>query len=396
MSPKCDRPRAMFENEYRPPPPPPPHPLWHKIASRVAIPVIVAIVLLPFALFHRGTEPVSGPPPELVLLPNPTPRPTPVLPLFGFPTPQTRLAETENDKVYMPTASGRVTSALYGATRTNSSGLPQFHEGVDIGPMKWTRQGRAEDPVFAVADGRVGYISRVGGNSSYGIYVVLLHEDTLGEFYSLYSHLASVVPDLKKGQRVQRGQTIGVMGNSSTLGIPLQRSHLHFEIGLKLNRHFPGWYNAQKLKPDHGEFHGFNLFGIDPLLLLTRIPADGLLPFSMQHTLESIPWAWRLSVYASGKPEFFVRHASLWKGEPFRKGVIVLEVSEGGVPLRGRNATAEEAAGVTAKSPRVLEVSESAIGRNGLRHVQRRNGVWSVGEAGKRWLEMLLYGAGRG
>jgi murein DD-endopeptidase MepM/ murein hydrolase activator NlpD len=388
----------MFENEYRPPPPPPPQAWLHKNAFKVIIPLVAALVLLPIAFFHRSSEkrieptvqPPEAPPSE------PTPLPGPSLLLYGYPTPQTLLNEIDNPKVYMPTGSGRVESALYGSTRTNSSGLAQFHEGVDIGPMRWNRAGRAEDAVFAVADGRVGYISRVAGNSSYGIYVVLLHEDPAGEIYTLYSHLASVVPELKKGQKVTRGQTLGIMGNTTTLGIPLQRSHLHFEIGLMLNRHFGPWFRAQNLKPDHAEYHGFNLFGMDPLLLLLQLTPESPQPFSVLKALQEMPPAWRLAFQANGKPDVFVRHPALWEGEAFRKGVIVVDVSEGGVPLRGRNASVEEAEGVRALNPRVLEVNESALGRNGLRHVTRRNGIWGVSEAGKRWLEILLHGAGRG
>ncbi len=373
------------------------HPLLHRWASRVAIVLVVALILMPFVLF-RGAEETrppssdardsgpSHPPPP----PTATPLP-PILPLYGFPTAQTRLKETDNPEVYMPTGSGRVESALFGATRTNRSGLPQFHEGVDIAPIRWSRQGRAEDEILAVADGKVAYLSRSAGNSSYGVYLVLTHEDPVGEFYSLYAHLASIDPGLRAGQRVVRGQVLGIMGNTSTLGIPHSRSHLHFEIGLMLNRRFDAWYRRTDAKNVHGSHHGFNLFGIDPLLLLTKLEPGRATPFSMLDTLQDHPYAWRLVLNAPSLPEVFQRHPLLWQGAPFASGALVVEVSEGGVPLRARQATPEEALGVTTASPKVLDVQEEALGRNALRHVLRRNGAWRVTDSGRRWIEMLLF-----
>ncbi|MEM7395078.1 MAG: hypothetical protein AAF492_22330, partial [Verrucomicrobiota bacterium] len=96
---------------------------------------------------------------------------------IGFPTAQTNLTRRMDKTVFMPTGSGRVMSAHYGSTRTDSSGRPSFHEGVDIGPMARDRRGRATDKILAVADGTVAYANRRSGNSNYGIYIVLEHED---------------------------------------------------------------------------------------------------------------------------------------------------------------------------------------------------------------------------
>lgn len=312
--------------------------------------------------------------------------------VYVNPTPQDRLEETDNPEVYMPTASGRVESALYGSVRTRKSGsryLPAFHEGVDIGPMERDRRQRPLDPIFAVADGRVAYVNRVAGNSNYGIYVVLTHDDPVGEIYTLYSHLASVESAIRAGTKVAAGDVLGIMGHTSSSAIPVQRSHLHLEIGVINNRRFDTWYRAQKLKPDHGVFHGHNLTGVDPLAMLLDRDDDGR--FSLLDYLLDCPAAFSVAVHLRRIPDYFQRYPDLWLVDAFSGGVVVLEVSEGGVPLRARLAVEVEAEGVSLGKPKVLRVDEDVIGRNGLRLVVQRQGEWQVGKAMTRWLDIFTY-----
>ena len=312
--------------------------------------------------------------------------------LFTFPTPQTQLDDTNNPAVFMPTESGKIESAWYGSTRTRKFGryfLPAFHEGVDIAPTERDSKGRAKDPVFAIADGRVGYISRTGGNSSYGIYVVLLHKDTIGEYYTLYAHLASAGADLKEGDAVSRGAEIGRMGNTSTMGIPVQRSHLHIEFGTMLNDRFSGWFRKEKLKPFHGNMHGYNLAGLNPMVLFPYM-TNGQ-HFILQQYITNCPVAFRLIVPVSGKPDYYCRYPSLWTGGEPVSGAIVMDVSESKVPLQARAATEEEAASLRKHKPRVLEVFPEVLGRNGARLVIEQDGNWTLGRNGEQWLEILLY-----
>ncbi|NOU37012.1 MAG: M23 family metallopeptidase [Kiritimatiellaceae bacterium] len=318
------------------------------------------------------------------------PAPLPGL-LFGFPTPQTRLDDTNNPAVFMPTESGKVESAWYGSTRTRKFGkyfLPAFHEGVDIAPTARDSKGRALDPVFAAADGYVGYISRVGGNSSYGIYVVLLHKDTLGEYFTLYAHLASAA-GLKEGDAVTRGTEIGRIGNTSTLKIPVQRSHLHFEFGTMLNDRFSGWFRKEKLKPFHGNMHGYNLAGLNPKELFPYM-TNGQ-HFVFQQYITNCPVAFRLIVPVAGKPDYYCRYPALWNaGENFPCAIVV-DVSEGKVPLQARAATEEEAASLRKNKPRVLNAFSEVLGRNGARLIVEKDGQWILGRNGEQWLEILLY-----
>lgn len=323
----------------------------------------------------------------------PEPPPKPVR-LYAAPTAQTNLWDTVSTEVYQPTASGRIESALYGSTRTRASGnsfLPAFHEGIDIAPLQRDRQGNALDEVFAVTDGRVAYLNRVAGNSNYGIYVVLLHDDPLGEIYTLYAHLASAEPGLRAGDEVERGARIGIMGHTASTGIPRQRAHLHLEIGVENNARFAQWYRAQKLIPDHGRYHGSNLTGADPLAVFGDQPWPGLKAFSLLDYLLENPPAFTL-LFAPPKPlDYYRRYPDLWEGSPHVGGPIVMDVSEGGVPQRARAATPEEAALLTGGTPHVLAVNEEVLGRNGLRIVVKRNNEWVFGQRGRRWLEILTY-----
>lgn len=358
------------------------------------VPLVIADIFLFRWLFNRNVEPTEPLPVENVAMVESEAVPQPGL-LYGFPTAQTNLWDTGSTEVYMPTASGRVESALYGSTRTRSfSGrlLPAFHEGIDIAPMRRDRRGRPLDEVFAVADGHVVYINRVAGNSTYGIYVVVVHQDPMGEIYTLYSHLARARSSLREGQTVARGDVLGVMGNTASSGIPMVRAHLHFEIGVINNARFDSWYRAQRLTPDHGKWHGHNLTGIDPLAVFGKRDAPNPVRFSMLDYLQSAPVAFKLAVQANRSWDYFARYPALWEGEPFKPGIMVVYATEGGVISRGRMATHEEVEQAGSQNAIVLFADDDVLGRNGLRLVQRRGGNWIIGRNGERWLEILAYG----
>lgn len=312
--------------------------------------------------------------------------------LYTHPTDQKNLWDTESLEAYQPTAAGRVESALYGSVRTRSFGgrlLPAFHEGLDIAALRRDRRGRPLDEIYAVADGRVAYINRIAGNSTYGIYIVLAHDDPLGEIYTLYSHMARVKSGLKTGQTVQRGAVLGVMGNTASSGIPMHRAHLHFEIGVINNSRFHLWYRAQELVPDHGKWHGHNLTGVDPLAVYGTREEE--IWFNMARYLRELDPAFTL-IFRADKPlDYFERYPKLWHGSPFTAGAIVMTVSEGGVPLSGRMASLQEVEAMGRNAVQVLDVDPDVLGRNGLRLVVRRSGEWTFGRNGQRWLEILSY-----
>lgn len=309
-----------------------------------------------------------------------------------FPTGQTGLLDPAAANVFQPTASGRPESALYGSTRTGRRGKllrATFHEGIDVAAVRRDRRGWPLDEIYAVADGQAAYINRTGGNSNYGKYVVLKHADPLGEIYSLYAHLASVAAGLRAGQAVSAGETLGVMGNTSTSPIPMAQAHLHLEIGLILNNRFRAWYRRQNLKPDHGNFHGWNLLGLDPLGVFAaqRQTPD----FSLLAHLAAVAPAFEAVLATRILPDFFRRYPKLWRGAPFAPPAIAVVCSENGVPLSGRNAGAGEQAALGGGRWLVQNVNPAGLGRNGTRLIRENNGGWQLADNGEKWRDMLLY-----
>lgn len=293
---------------------------------------------------------------------------------------------------FQPTAAGNPESALFGSVRTAQVGrhtYAQFHEGIDIAPLQRTAGGVPLDEVRSVAGGVVGYINRQPGNSNYGSYVVVLHDDPMGQVYTLYAHLAGIAPGLTAGQAVSAGTVLGLMGNSPAGIIPMARAHVHFEVGMVANARFGKWFRTQKLKPDHGLFNGMNLYGINPLNFFRSRDAAGSVDF--RRLLGSVPVAFELLVPVSAPWDYFRRYPSLWSGAPFAGSWVVVTCSEDGVVLGGRLPTVDELRRADPRRAIVLQADAAVLGRNGCRLVVCDNGRWRVGEKGLRWLEILGY-----
>jgi murein DD-endopeptidase MepM/ murein hydrolase activator NlpD len=91
------------------------------------------------------------------------------------------------------------------------TGATEFHAGVDL-------SARPGTPVKATAPGMV----RVAGNAAgYGTMVAIDHGHGIE---SRYGHLQSV--SVAKGQQVERGQLVGLSGNTGRSTAP----HLHYEV----------------------------------------------------------------------------------------------------------------------------------------------------------------------
>ncbi len=87
------------------------------------------------------------------------------------------------------------------------------HKGIDYGAPVGTR-------VRAVSDGTVDFLGWQGG---YGKMVVIRHQ---GAYSTDYGHLSGFAPSLKKGSRVNQGDTIGFTGQTGLASGP----HLHYEF----------------------------------------------------------------------------------------------------------------------------------------------------------------------
>ncbi len=104
-----------------------------------------------------------------------------------------------------------VFTSRYGYRRDPITSKRAYHQGVDISAQK----GR---PVFATAD---GVVTKAGRNGSLGRAVYLSHGFGLS---TRYGHLDKL--NVAPGQKVQRGDVIGFVGNSGrSTGY-----HLHYEV----------------------------------------------------------------------------------------------------------------------------------------------------------------------
>jgi len=111
-----------------------------------------------------------------------------------------------------PVRFDRITSGFSRARKHPILGHRRAHEGVDYGASTGT-------PVRTTGDGRVVFRGRNGG---YGHMVKIRHA---GRFTTVYAHLSRFA-NIRSGQRVKQGQTIGYVGQSGLATGP----HLHYEF----------------------------------------------------------------------------------------------------------------------------------------------------------------------
>ena len=123
---------------------------------------------------------------------------------------------------------GGAYSSGYGRRRDPFTGRIEPHYGVDF-------NGPTGLPVYAAADGVVLHAER---EPAYGNAIVIDH----GHGYkTLYAHLSRI--GVRKGDRVERGETIGALGNTGRSTGP----HLHYEV----------FYNNRNLNPLDFMFDGY-------------------------------------------------------------------------------------------------------------------------------------------
>jgi len=227
-----------------------------------------------------------------------------------WPTPNNAFVEGKAvEEFIQPAASGKVESGMFGCVRNNGS---RFHEGIDIKATSWTKKREPKDSVYAALSGKVAYVNRRAGRSSYGKYVVLVHPNASLPIYTLYAHLSEISTGLAAGQEVERGAQIGVMGRTAAgYTIPKERAHLHFEMGLQLTDRFQSWYNKQKFatKNYFGNYNGMNLVGVDPLGYFEGVKSDSQL--SVRQYLCGLPTALEVRVYTKKIPDFIRRYPHL-------------------------------------------------------------------------------------
>lgn len=126
--------------------------------------------------------------------------------------------------------------------------IKKFHEGLDFSAPAGTE-------VYATGDGVVSRLVRLRGG--YGNFIVIDHGFN---YETLYAHLSKF--NVKKGQKVKRGQVIGFVGNTGKSTAP----HLHYEV-----RH-----NGRPVNPVHYFFNDITPEEYDQLIALSARPGQSM------------------------------------------------------------------------------------------------------------------------
>lgn len=126
--------------------------------------------------------------------------------------------------------------------------IKKFHEGLDFSAPVGTE-------VYSSGDGVVTRIERLRGG--YGNYIVIDHGFS---YETLYAHLSKF--EVKRGQKVKRGQVIGYVGNTGKSTAP----HLHYEVRR----------NGRPVNPVHYFFNDISVEEYDQLIELSARPGQSM------------------------------------------------------------------------------------------------------------------------
>jgi murein DD-endopeptidase MepM/ murein hydrolase activator NlpD len=309
-----------------------------------------------------------------------------------WPTPNTAWAEGKSPAQWLQHAgSGDPESGGFGGVR--SAGR-QFHEGIDIQPVKRDRRGEALDEVFAAMAGVVRHVSSTAGNSSYGRYIVLEHPGMKPAVFTLYAHLAQITSGVRPGRDVAAGQVIGKMGRSAGgYTIPASRSHLHFEIGVAMTRNFQAWYDRRRFgsRNRHSMWNGMNLMGIDPLAFYNEWRAGRIA--SVDDFFRRMETAVRLRIATYRTPDFITRYPSLLTKPPPAGLVAGWEVQFDwtGLPFAWTPLTPADVAGLKREQPRIIAVDAAIEKRERSKTLAiSRHGTWTPGRDLTTALQLLF------
>lgn len=129
----------------------------------------------------------------------------------------TRMAESREERLrQLPAirpANGPIVSG-YGMRHHPVLKVRKMHSGVDF-------LLRTGSPVVATAD---GVVKRTGRSATYGKHIDVRHE--AAGYVTRYAHLSEIDTRVRQGASVERGQRIGLSGNTGRSTGP----HLHYEV----------------------------------------------------------------------------------------------------------------------------------------------------------------------
>ncbi len=313
--------------------------------------------------------------------------------VFYPPTANRALFEPAGEERFFVGTLGKPwVSGTFGCVR---SGGMQLHEGVDIKALQHDRHGESTDPVIAVAEGTVVYISDRPGLSNYGRYVVVRHHMDGLELYSLYAHLREIRRGLAVGQALKAGENIGVLGRSANTsqGISKERAHLHFELNLLVNDRFSSWFKTASpgQRNDHGSWNGQNLLGIDPVPLLRQLETGR--PLNMVVHIQQQPVLCRVMVRETSFP-WLIRYAVLGRDNTAARNEGIagyeLALNYQGIPIAFIPRSSAEMQGKSRFS--LVWVNESEQRKHPCRRlVAKRGDTWRLTAQGERLLELICH-----
>lgn len=162
------------------------------------------------------------------------------------------ISPTPSETVATTTPSGKLANPMPGTDRGTPfdpsgaiRGRP--HNGIDLAGTKAGNKILASESgtVTDVESGCVVGDRRCGGG--YGNLIEITHEGQWAGWKTFYAHLSSV--SVVKGQKVQKGQVIGVEGDTGASGGP----HLHYEVIQNGNRVDPELHFCPKPTGVYGE-----------------------------------------------------------------------------------------------------------------------------------------------
>lgn len=126
-------------------------------------------------------------------------------------------------------------------------GASTSHKGQDFAAKLGAKIPAAEDGKVITSTEQM----RDRKSYGYGKYVVLEHRNSKGQItgYTLYGHMSET--EVKVGDRVKKGDTLGWVGNTGTSSGP----HLHFEVRPTDPNNPTPWYRTEPVDPS--KFEGF-------------------------------------------------------------------------------------------------------------------------------------------
>lgn len=135
------------------------------------------------------------------------------------------------------------TSTDFDSIGNNGRMSRTIHLGVDY----WLPE---KTPIHAFLDGEVVVANYCEGFKNYGGLIILKHQTSTFDFYSLYGHLSKEsIEQIKKQQKIKKGGCIGYLGNQDENGS--WATHLHFQLMLSLlgfENDFPGVAYHQQIE----------------------------------------------------------------------------------------------------------------------------------------------------